>query len=78
MQFELALNAGPSHPVKLDVPTHPKQKSIKDKITIAVNIFNRLLIAQHLRAYTKDTHAGTGFPFHKFNHQIPGFNIKRE
>jgi len=45
MQFELALNAGPSHPVKLDVPPHPRDKSVRVKITSAINIFSRLLIA---------------------------------
>ena len=45
MQFELALNAGPSHPVNLDVPAHPKEKNVKAKIASAMNIFNHLLIA---------------------------------
>ena len=45
MQFELALNAGPSHPVKLDVPAHPKDKSVRVRITSAINIFSHLLIA---------------------------------
>ena len=45
MQFELALNAGPSHAVKFDVPAHPKEKSVKVKIANAINIFIHLLIA---------------------------------
>ena len=45
MQFELALNAGPSHPVKLDVPAHPKEKRVRVRITSAINTFSRLHIA---------------------------------
>jgi hypothetical protein len=34
--------------VKLDVPAHPKEKSVKVKIAGAINIFSHLLIAVSL------------------------------
>ena len=45
IQFVLALNAGFSHSVKLDVPAHPKEKSVTVKIARAIKIFNHILIA---------------------------------
>jgi len=44
IQLLLTPNAGPSHFVKVDVPAHPKEKSVKVKIASAINIFNHLLI----------------------------------
>jgi len=58
MQFELALNAGPSHPVKLDVPAHPKEKRVRVRITSAINTFSHLLIASTpLFIYKRHTHS---------------------
>ena len=45
IQLLLAVNAVFSHWVKLDVPAHPKEKSVRLKITSAISIFNHLLIA---------------------------------
>jgi hypothetical protein len=47
-QLLFALNAGSSHSVKLDVPAHPNESSIRLRIASAINIFKPLLIAADL------------------------------
>ncbi len=45
IQLLLTLNAGPSQSVKVDVPAHPKEKSVKIKIANVINNFSHFLIA---------------------------------